>query len=383
VVGKARFHRRGLAVRRMDAAEVEMGNLNQHGPSMVVQFLGVPERLAGEAAVKQPHAEILSLHMVHSGQTHLWETDASFAPNRFADDGIVAPPETARMQWAVGLNFRRVVNFIPENGLHSVCIGVGVLVKAVAGQLELLWKLEFQSAQELASVRSVALADMDVENQLGCAVDGDECVLVTAQHVVLAGVLLKAADKAENLVYLNVADLDVFDLVGHKLLAMLASGLKHVQDSVFAKPGEPAYGADADAFTEHLDYLRGFPGLDPDAVQWLSFGKGLAAPHAAEPLDIAVHILEAPEPLRFPVTTIARHSCLWRAGWVKAAANRKIQQLLALPPLVAAWRVLQALAEPLFHLRENFTKGSWTLAVQAERFVKIYSLEHQWLMQNA
>jgi hypothetical protein len=123
--------------------------------------------------------------------------------------------------------------------------------------------------------------------------------------------------------------------------------------------------------------LRGLCGLDPHAVHRLPIGECLSAAHTAEPLNDAVHVLETSKPLRFAVTTNTVQSCLSRAARVKVAANHKIQQLLALPPLVAAWRVLQALAEPLFHLRDNLTKGGWTLAVQVKSLWKLYCGEYQ------
>jgi hypothetical protein len=173
--------------------------------------------------------------------------------------------------------------------------------------------------------------------------------------------------------------LDAFDLFGHKLLAVLASSFKHIQDGILAKAGEPAYGSNADAFTKHLDNLRGLGGFDPYAVHRFPFGECLSATHTSKPLDDAVRVLETSKPLRFAVTTNTVHSCLSRAESVKVAAYHKIQQLLALPPLVAAWRVLLTLAEPLFHLRDNLTKGSWTLAVQVKSLRKLYCLDYQGL----
>jgi hypothetical protein len=224
---------------------------------------------------------------------------------------------------------------------------------------------------------------MDMENQLGRPVNTNECVLVAAQRVVHGfGVLLQATNESENFVNLNVADLDALDLFGHELFAMLASGFKDVQHGILAESSESGNGPDTDAFTEHLNHLRGLGGLDSNAVHRLPVGECLAAAHAAEPLDDAVHILKTSKPLCLAVTTNAVHSCLSRAARVKVAAYHKIQQLLALPPLVAAWRVVSTLAEPLFHLRDNLTKGGWTLAVQVKSLWKLNCLDYQGLTQK-
>jgi len=366
----------------VNAAKVEVRGLDNHRPAVIRQLLRVAQSLSREAAIEKAHAQVLAFRVVYGGQLHVWLADAGLARDRLADDRVVAPPVASRMQRPVGLDFGGVVHLLAK-GCANAFRWRRVAFKAVAGDLEAASDRTLESAQEFAGRGVVTLADMDVQDEFCCAGDSQESVLVSAQQVVLAGILLQATHKAENLVDLNVANLDAFDLFGHKLLAVMSSGFKHVQHGVLAKAGESAYGADADAFTQHLNHLCGLGGLDPHAVHRFPVGECLSAAHAAEPLDDAVHVLKTSKPLRFAVTTNTVHSCLSRAARVKEAANRKIQQLLALPPLVAAWWVLLTLAKPLFHLRDNFTKGGWTLAVQVKSLWKIYCLDYQGLMQKA
>jgi hypothetical protein len=376
VVCNASRNCRCRAVRGVDAAEVEVGGLDEHGPAVVCQLLGVAQSLSGEPAVEKTHVEVLAFRVVDGGQPHVWIANAGFASNRLAYYRVVAPSKTGRMQRAVGFHFRRIVRLFAKGCVNTPCWR-GIAFKSVAGDLEPASNRSLKPVQKVGSCVIVPLADVGVENQFSGPVNGKEGILIPAQKIVFAGVLLQATDKAKHFINLNVACLDAFDLVGHELLAVLASRCKHVQNGVFAKPGEPGNSAYADAFTEHLNNLRGLGGLDPHSVKRLPFGERFPAPHTAEPPDNPVSIFKTSEPLRLAVTTNAVHSCLSRATGIKVAANRKIQQLLALPPLVAAWRVLLTLAEPLFHLRANLTKGSWTLAVQVKRKVKVYRLYYQ------
>jgi hypothetical protein len=64
MIGQPMSLRWRLLVRGMNPAEVEMGDLQGQRKAMISQEFAVPEGLAGEATVEQPHIEVLPFHVV-------------------------------------------------------------------------------------------------------------------------------------------------------------------------------------------------------------------------------------------------------------------------------------------------------------------------------
>jgi hypothetical protein len=71
--------------RGMRAAEVEMSNLQSNGATMIPHDFAIAKRLAGESAVKEPHAQVHAFQVVygHSGAIRTADLRDAFNPLEF------------------------------------------------------------------------------------------------------------------------------------------------------------------------------------------------------------------------------------------------------------------------------------------------------------
>jgi hypothetical protein len=117
--------------------------------------------------------------------------------------------------------------------------------------------------------------------------------------------------------------------------AMSARRLKDVQNRFLFDAGQAAGGAYAKPFAEHLDDLHRLAGFQADTGQRALFAKGLSALQTLEPAHHAVAVFKTAKSFGIAIAANTRHLTLsWRRH--KVTVNRKIQQLWASTPFVAA-----------------------------------------------
>jgi DUF1009 family protein len=115
--------------------------------------------------------------------------------------------------------------------------------------------------------------------------------------------LLLAMHLAVKFVCLDVGRFDVANGRVVEVGALLANGCQNIQYRFLAQSGQPACGADANAFTQQPDNFDDLTRLDSQAVQRLRLAKGFAAAQTTETAHFTVSISEFGEVFGFAGAT--------------------------------------------------------------------------------
>lgn len=209
---------------------------------------------------------------------------------------------------------------------------------AVRRNLKLIRHPASNVSDELSASRLVTLADYEGNNKFGLLARCQEGVKIPRD--VRVSLVALIGNEGPTFINLQRFSGQIVEPGVKECGAMLASRLENVEYGLFLHAAQACRGAHAQALAEHFDHLHRLVGFRADTGQGALFTKGLPALQALESTHHAVAVSKTAKSFGIAIAANTRHLTLSRRGH-KVTAYRKIQQLWASTPFVAALRCYQ------------------------------------------